>query len=333
MTIKLRGRIAKSFAGIMMAVAMLVPVPAFAQVPQVNKSASTGSSFYGTVFVSPDSDIQFRIECGLPQDVDELLSCRYAITDEFPGWMDPDEDSVEVYLATPGGTAYDLTERFDVFFQDSTVRAQCDMLREELPAAVMDGSKVVMEYSAHVGQMEELPADVTYGAHLTLTPENGSAKTEASDEAIVALEVVRLDIHVKDTDGAALKDEQVRLLSIDDDLAADSDEEGIARFLGIGSGPYAVEYDGVRLDATIALGITDGALDLATAGEDVTDPYVEDGGHVCGVSLMLPASASTNRTTTSTRRIMVMTLAACTTFCGALLLANGILMARRGKEQ
>ena len=73
-----------------------------------------------------------------------------------------------------------------------------------------------------------------------------------------------------------------------------TDDKGVARFVGISTGPYNIEHDGTQLDATIAFGLSDGALVLATAGDALSDPYVEDGGHVCGVNLSLSPSASAN---------------------------------------
>ena len=282
----------RAIVSIVIAAMMLSPVAALAEVPETSKEVSTGSEFTDSAIVSSDSDVSFRIECGLPQDVDDLSSCRYAITDEVPSWMEPDKDTVSLSLVTPGGTAYDLTPAFEIFVNGTTLRAQCDTLREELPAALIDGSKVVLDYSGHIGKLEELPSDSSYGAHLTMTPENGTAKTEASADDLVDLEVVCLDLHVKAPGGATPKGEQIKLLSDGYEMVMTTDDKGVARFVGISTGPYNIEHDGTQLDATIAFGLSDGALDLATAGDALSDPYVEDGGHVCGVNLSLSPSAS-----------------------------------------
>lgn len=293
---------ARSLGAATLAVALLSPCAALAAVPATHKTADSGSGHMETVTLAPDTDLHVRVESSLPDDVDDLVSSRYAITDEIPSWLAADEGSVEVTLVTPAGTAYDLTDAFETFVDGSSIRVQCDTLREELPAALVEGSNVVLEYSGHVGPLEGVTTGGSYGAHLTLSPTSGSAKTEAGEESVVAFEVISLDLLVTDEEGSSIGGAEVAIEKDGNRRTALSDDKGVSRFVGIGTGTYQVSCDGSPLDASVALGIGQDGLQVAVLGDDLSSPYVEEGGHACGATL---STARTTATAAASSRVSV----------------------------
>lgn len=278
---------------IMVALALILlrPSLAYAGVPTITKTAAVGDDSVTTVYVEPASDVMIRIECGLPSDIDDLESCRYAITDNLPPWLTIDPESVSVTLETPGGNMYDLTDSFDVYIASGSLRAQTDVLREQLPAALIENSHIVLEYVARVSQDLSELTTTSSGAHLTMTPNAGSAKTEASEESSITFSMlghrIALQVHLQDEAQNPCPDVRMKLSSDGLDRAATTNAQGDATFADIAAGSYDLTVAGSNDLTSVTVSLDDGILDLAIAGTSASDAYVAADSLTCGFVLTM----------------------------------------------
>jgi hypothetical protein len=250
----------------------------------VSKSVSTGESFGTTALIVPGGKLAVRVDCSLPDDVDDLDGCRYAITDELVPALTLHTETVQVSLVTPTGIAYDLTDAFQAYLGEDALRVQCDALREALPRAMVPESIVRLEYEYVIeGDAIEGFLPSTTSAHVTLTPAAGSAETLSSGSSQASVKTLAMEVSVCGPAGEAIVDAAVALATDDGIvLRAVSGEGGKALFTGVpqGSSVVKVDCDGMISEAALSI-LPDGdGVDVKVSSAFVTDARVQDGATV-----------------------------------------------------